>query len=199
MKRDSGPSQRTGFALVEVAMAGALLALLAAAAAATMHRAGSLNRAIHEHDAFFRRGTAALRGIVEDIRRSSFRPSAGVSYPAVTDVTVTQTGQTHRQMAFLVPRDANGDRIPDLSSGSVLWSSTPVTYGVDHHHGRTRLLRTQDGQPRVVLDSVQSVRFDTPESSGWTVPFGCVRIEISLLDPSGRTRALSAVVRLLNS
>jgi len=88
----------------------------------------------------------------------------------------------------------------------LVWSHNEVSYVVVVLVDGSRVLqRRVDNDPataKIVARHVERVQFDTPESSGWTVPLGAVRVQIffRMMDKDGRLyRARNEVtVRLRN-
>jgi prepilin-type N-terminal cleavage/methylation domain-containing protein len=95
--------------------------------------------------------------------------------------------------------DGNGDGVPtdDLDDVEALWdpalntiqpdtglvwSHNEVSYVVvvlaDGSRVLHRRVNNDAATARVVARHVERVQFDTPESSGWTVPLGAVRVQI---------------------
>jgi len=119
--------------------------------------------------------------------------------------------------------DGNGDRVHTdepadtvglwdefantIQDNGLVWSHAEVSYVVVVLADGSRVLqRRVDNDPataRVIARHVERVQFDTPESSGFQLPLGCVRVRLFFrkLDEDGRLhRARNEVtVRLRNS
>jgi len=176
-------------------------------------------------------GNRAIRRIVDDIRYSGFVTVGGDDYPYVFTngdadgafddldhpaplMIPNEAGAAPanagpalpvaREVVFLLPDDADADGRPDLDAdGWARWGGELISYVLVPDGASNRIERHVDGvRDRTIARNVSSMLIDTPESSGFVVPLGCVRVRITLSDFDADGRRLDheveALVRLRN-
>ncbi|MCA8968903.1 MAG: prepilin-type N-terminal cleavage/methylation domain-containing protein [Planctomycetes bacterium] len=191
-----------GMTLVEVMVSLVITVIVVGVTSYLMMNAQQADKIARNDAALTRRASEALETIATDLRRTGAVTISGTQYPATVDVSVGTPPVAHRTIRLCMPEDADKDGAPDLLNAKLVWSADLVEYAVDVVDGRTRLLRRQGTRERVLVDHVAHVAFDTPESSGWVVPVGCIRIQLSVhaFGTSGapQTRELTTLVRMRN-
>ncbi|MCB9890653.1 MAG: prepilin-type N-terminal cleavage/methylation domain-containing protein [Planctomycetes bacterium] len=191
-----------GMTLVEVMVSLVITVIVVGVASYVMMNAQQADKTVRNDAVLPRRASEALETIATDLRRTGAVTISGTQYPETFDVSVGTPPVAHRTIRLCVPQDADMDGAPDLLDANLVWSTDLVEYAVDVVDGRTRLLRRQGTRERVLVDHVDHVAFDTPNSSGWVVPVGCIRIQLSVnaLGTTGgpQTRELTTLVRMRN-
>lgn len=219
-------SVRGGFTLLEASFATALLMLVFTGLASAIRSMQNLAHTARERGAIQTEGQDALVEILRDLRRSGIVMSGGIRYPVVFDggdAGPAHPDHTHqpasksgepgdedagqdRSILFLLPRDADGDRRPDVdANGELIWDWTVFSYVlVTGPDGINRLERRSDGaQPRVLARSIERIVFDDAGSSGFEIPLGSVRVRLFFrrVDASGQVQRFTteAIVTLRNT
>ena len=216
---------KSGFTLLEAAIASTLLVIVFSALAAAIQSMQGLAATAKERGALQTNGQDALIEITRDLRRSGIVDFGGTRYPIVFDdgdpgvgfpehahLPANKNGAAgdedagpDRSILFLAPQDADGDRRPDVDGdGELLWDGSVCGYVlVTNDQGVNVLQRRVEGRPiEVVARFVERVAFDDAASSGWEIPLGSVRVRLWLrrVDGSGQVQRFftEAVVALRN-
>lgn len=202
----SQKGSRSGFSLLEASFATALLILVFGGLAAAIRSMQQLAHTAKERGAVQTEGQDALVEIVQDMRRSAVTLAAGVRYPILytdgdpgpgypefTHLPANKSGEPNDEdsgpdqaILFLLPRDEDGDRRPDVNeNGELIWDDAVHGYVlVTGPDGVNRLERRQEGQPaRVVARFVERLVFDDAASSNWEIPLGSVRVRLFFRKP----------------
>jgi prepilin-type N-terminal cleavage/methylation domain-containing protein len=210
-------SPRSGYTLVEVILATAILAVLAQALVEASSLMSRLTASGNVETVMQIESEKIMDAVVADLRRSGFVTVGGKDFPFVFEDGVADDpfrehsheradheaedgdldfGPT-REIVFVLPADDDGDGAPDLDEdGELAWSPMEISYTLMTRAGTNYLERTVDfGEPDQIGAHVERIVFDTPESSGWAIPLGSVRLQIFLRmrDPNG------ALYRYMNS
>ncbi|HKX45398.1 MAG TPA: hypothetical protein VJP77_01735 [Planctomycetota bacterium] len=219
-----------GFTVIEVAIGTVVLLLLIGTVAesmSSMRRAtftGSAQSIGHEQ------AERALGRIVDDLRRSGFTMLDELEYPYVFEGGNLDAGYDafaehghapadehadadeadfgpDQEILFVLPEDADGDGAPDIDddTGMLVWNgAVEISYTLVTLQDGTNVLqrRVTGDTPRTIARGVERLRFDTPETAGFQIPLGTVRVRLWFRTTDGtgtehRTTA-EAVVRLRN-
>ena len=144
---------------------------------------------------------AALLEVIQDLRRSGSQELAGKTYPYVFDggaPTMAFIAHAHdpaggtaeagdndfgidREVVYLLPADADGDRRPDIDvDGSLMWGADEISFVVVTRADGINYLerRVNAGTPRVVGHHVERMVIDTAESSGFAIPLDSIRVRL---------------------
>lgn len=190
-----------GFTLVEVSIATGLLVLVLGALAWAIDGMRGLAESGKERSALQTGGQAALLEIMRDLGRSGIVEVDDLRFPVVFDGGdpgeefpdhVHEPAAEHaepgepdfgrdREILFLVPRDEDGDRAPDVDDeGALIWGDSVISYiVVTRVDGTNYLERRVDGaEPRIVARFVERVLFDDAASSQYQIPLGSVRVRL---------------------
>ncbi len=196
-------SPKAGFTAVEVVISALLLALLARALVETSGSMSRLATAGNTETLLHDQGERAMRSIVTDLKQSGFASVGVREYPYVFEAGDVQEqfaahahvpAQSHgepddadhgpsREIVFLLPADADGDKRPDYDLvDGVQWSGNEISYVVvTAADGQNYLERRTNGAaPRRIASGVERVLFDTPATCGYEIPLNCVRARVFL-------------------
>jgi hypothetical protein len=201
MRRMNSSSSRRGFSILEMLISMSVLMMLMGALVQTLGSLRSLATVSGARTTLQAMGDRALVRVVDELRSSGAVVSGTRSYPFVFDggdAGEVFTIHTHtpaegtavagdpdfgpdREIVFLVPRDQDGDRRPDLDAdGELVWALEERSFVVNTHaDGVNYLELRQDGvEPRVIGTHVERVVFDTAESSAFQIPLNSVRVRL---------------------
>lgn len=193
-------SHSRGFALIELVIAMAVLIGLSWGVLTTIERSRSSDEDIRAAGSALQQGANTLQRIITDLRQSGAAEIGGVPRPATHDVSTGSPAVAHREITLATPRDQDGNREPDVVDTRIVWSTDPLEYRVVTSTTGLQLVRRHGAREEVLTDRLVQLRFDTPQSSGYVVPAGCVRVHIELRavssDGSTTNRSYESTVRL---
>lgn len=227
MRTTSGRGSRAGFSLVEMAMGVMILLILIGSlmqSVLSLSRATVLENVSTELQS---QGERAQRAILDDLKRSGFTAVGGIAFPYVEFVNgnvlnnnyiasahvppihAAQPGDTdfgpNREIVFVQPQDANGDRRPDIAAnGQMIWSPAQWSYVVVTRGDGVNVLerRLNGATTKKVAHHVERITFDDYTTSGFQVPLLAIRVRIWLRQADARGEVhrffTEAVVRLRN-
>jgi type II secretory pathway pseudopilin PulG len=141
---------RKGFTFVEVLfVAGILIILTAALLTAsvqmrTVFQATDISAELHEE------ARLAVNAMMLELRKTSR-----------TQIAITQDhpeSGTDR-IIFNVPADSDEDGVPEISGGSIVWDSGPVTIRVEAQDGEKQLVIEHGADKKVLAENVKSINF----------------------------------------
>jgi prepilin-type N-terminal cleavage/methylation domain-containing protein len=222
-----------GFTFVEISIAMTILVIVLSALAWAIDGMRGLAESAQERSSLQTAGQAALLEIMSDLSRSGVTTQAvdvdgdlvDVRFPVIYEggdpgeefpdhvhapaVENAAPGEPDfgrdREILFLLPRDADADRRPDLDEdGNLLWGAQVISYVlVTRQDGSNYLERRVDGAaPRIVARFVERVLFEDAANAAYEIPLGSVRVRIFLrkLDAFGHVQRYftEAVVALKN-
>lgn len=191
----------SGMTVVEVVLGAALAIAVAGMATRTIGRMQDLQASNDFEARLQSQAHRAQAAIANDLRRALYQPLAGAELPYVFDDGVAEApydAHSHvpnqsaaiagdpdfgpnREIVFLLPQDADGDGRPDLAAGALVWAPDEISYTVITDAGGNALVRSVNAAaPAVIARDFERIVFDTPESSGFTIPLGCVRVRLFL-------------------
>ena len=195
--------RRSGFTMVEMMIALAILSIVGVTFALSMRSMASLSSTSATRADVQREGAEALERILADLRASGFVsfPGLGLEYPYLFDdgaavapfaahAHAVPPGEAEpgdydfgvtREIVFLLPADVDGDFLPDVNgAGELNWGLDEISYVLDESaDGTVTLQRRVNGiTPETIATGVERVVFDDAESSGWVLPLNSVRVQI---------------------
>lgn len=218
-------ARRRGFTVLEVSITTVLLVIVFGSLALGIQGMQGLAVSSNERGALQTAGQDALLEVLGDLRRSGTVEVGGFAYPLVFEggdpgeghpqhlhTPATKSGEPgdldfgpDRAILYVLPRDEDGDRRPDVDeNGELIWDEDVHGFvlitGAD---GVNRLERwVEDRPPRVVARHVERIVFDDAASAGFQIPLGSVRVRLFLrkVDSSGRIQRFTTegVVALRN-
>ena len=224
-------TRRRGFQMVDLAISLTIFFVVVGSFTRAISSVQSEVSSSSARTSLARAGNRALRAIVDDIRYSGFATVAGNDFPHVFtngDAAAPFDAHDHavpvvvpdspsdaivaagpgaivsREAIFLLPSDANGAGPPDLdANGQARWGNAEVSYVLVPDGTSNRIERRVDGvQDETIARNVSALFIDTPASSGFVVPLGCMRVRITLTsfndDGQRLDHAVESVVRLRN-
>jgi hypothetical protein len=217
--------RRAGFTILELSITSLLLVIVLGALAWAMEGMRGLVISGTERSSLQTEGQVALREIMIELQRSGRLTLDGLQFPVVFEggdpgpdfpAHVHAPAVDHavagdpdfgldRELIFRLPRDADGDRRPDIDeNGGVIWAAEEFSFvAVTRADGLNYLERRTDGaNPEIVARFVERVVFDDAPSSGYQIPLGSIRIRLFLrkLDGTGTLRRYftEAIVAMRN-
>lgn len=199
-RRSHGPTRR-GITVLELCVSMSLLVIVMGSLAWAMTGLRGLVESGKNRASLQSTGQQALIEMLEELRRSGVVDQDGVRYPVIFengDPGENHPGLEHevagghaqegdpdfgpdREIIFLLPLDANGDRRPDIGEdGELLWSSDEITYvAVTRADGENYLERRVNGvNPRIICRFIERLVIDDAESAAFEIPMGCVRVRL---------------------
>ncbi len=212
--------RRSGFTLIEVTISLSLVATVLFGLGLLIQTFGGSSRTESVGLSLSADALEILATVTEDLGRSGFVTLGGEDYPLFFPAGEPPAGfedfeheephrigddpEESREILFPMPADADGDNWPDMAGSEVAWEAVPIAYLlVPADDGTNTLIRRGvDGVDRTISRSVQEVRFEDPEDTGWEIPLNTVRVTVVLgaQDFDGRliTREASAEIALMN-
>ena len=206
-------NHRGGFTLIEASIGIGLLSIVLGTLALAMNGMRGLAMSSKERSAMQTSGQEALVEIIRDLGRSGIVAVDDVRFPVLFEngdpgelvpdhvhVPADEHAENgdpdfgpDREILFLLPRDEDGDRRPDIGEdGRLLWNEDVISYVVvTRQDGTNYLERRVNGlNPQVVALYVERVIFDDAASSGFEIPMGSIRVRLFLrkLDGGGTVR-----------
>jgi hypothetical protein len=196
-------NSRAGLTVLEMCITMSLLSIVLGSLAWAMSGLRGLVTSGRNRAALQSTGQATLVFLLEELRRSGIVNLDGVRYPVIFeggDPGPNHPGLEHepalghsvegdpdfgpdREIIFLLPMDADGDRRPDVDEeGRLVWSPDEISYVVvTRADGENHLERRVNGlDPRSLCRFVERLVIDDSESAAFEIPMGCVRIRLFL-------------------
>jgi len=216
---------RAGFTFIEVCISMSLLVIVLAALSWAIHGMRGLAESGQERSSLQTSAQQGLLEIMEDLARSGIVEVGDTRFPLVFErgdpgddfpehvhqpaVENDEEGEPgfglDREILFLLPRDDDNDREPDLDEdGELIWGEDVHSYVLVTRGDGTNYLerRVNGAEPRIVARFVERVRFDDAASSLYEIPLGSLRVRLFMrkLDAFGTVQRYftEAVVALKN-
>ena len=207
-----GAACRGGFTLVEQIFAVALLVLVLGASTRVFSGANDAATAQNTRADTVEDLNRGLRSILDDLKFSGNSDFGGTTFPALFEdgnaggslgihnhaaPNGSGASVTSREVVFLLLADDDGDGVPDVGADSSgIWGADEFSYVlIPDADGTNRIERRINGVlDRIVLRGVDSMLIDDRASSGFTVPFGSLRVTITGTRVDTRRRAYTETV-----
>lgn len=201
-------SPRAGFTVIEASISIAILGVLMLVYLSTVDRSYDSQE---QAEAYFRlraRAMHAMSMMREDLSRAGYTEQGGIQYPSlyqadevvgddfvVFDHAIShalydeaENGIPNTDVVFVLPQDADGDGWPDVTAaGTPDWGASEIAFLLVPDQFGTNTLRrvTADGAIETIARSVSWVDFDSPTTSAFEVPLGCLRVRLALVEMEG--------------
>ncbi|HTY44476.1 MAG TPA: prepilin-type N-terminal cleavage/methylation domain-containing protein [Patescibacteria group bacterium] len=138
--------------------------------------------------------TAATQ-MANELRRTTRTSTQGPSPNAVIPAAPNNT-----QITFYLPRDADGDTIPDVANDLIIWNiNNPIVYR--YVPAQKELRRLENGIEKVLARDVTDVRFFDANIDG-SLLLNEIKVVLSLGKTTAKNRtvafSLTSMVRLRN-
>ena len=194
-------NQRAGFTLFEIVVTIGILSGLLGAFGLSL-KAATGDEQSQVHLAIVReRGEKALREIRQVLSQVQFVSgfpqtfngnTIGTTYAVLAHgaADVPPGVPAPRELAFLVPADADDDGWPDTTtSGSLAWAPNPSAITIEGNGDGTNRLRLvkPNGVGRTLARGIRSVVFDTTATAGFALPLHGLQVTVYMDRARGRS------------
>lgn len=219
----SSRTRRSGFTVIELTISIALLGSLMLVYMSTVDRSFKAQEQAEAYFLLRSRALSAMSAMREDLGRAGYATAAGTDYPGVfqTDEVGNEfpafahaaplalhdedLAAPNTDLVFVLPDDADGDGWPDLTAaGEPAWSAVDLAYLLTPDQSGLNVLKrySSGGATTTIARGVLWVDFDTPSTSAFEVPLGCMRVRLALGTTDGgvirETYVHEMTVRLRN-